>query len=134
MSNINFYKKFTNYSVRINEKEFIEVIIDEGAEITKDEVIEGTDYILSKVGSNKYPALFIAKEFSLPTKETMQYLASKDSLSYSLADAYVICSFPQKLVANFYLRVNKPARPTKFFNKVEEAENWLIEMKKIKRD
>jgi hypothetical protein len=47
---------------------------------------------------------------------------NKDSRS---ADAFVIYSLPQKLVGNFYLKVNKPPVPTRFFKTPEEAIRWL---------
>jgi hypothetical protein len=81
--------------------------------------------VLERLDSIKAPVLFIANEFSLPSKESREYLAKKESLPYSLADAYVINSFPQKIAANFYLKVNKPARPTKMFNNKEDALIWL---------
>jgi hypothetical protein len=31
----------------------------------------------------------------------------------------------QKILANFYIKINKPERPTKFFNNKDEAINWL---------
>lgn len=114
-----------NYSIFLREDNIIQIEIIESAEISIDEVIEGTDKIMRIVGDNKHPVLFIANEYSLPSKESREYLAKKESLPYSLADAYVINSFPQKLAANFYLKVNKPARPTKMFTNTEEALKWL---------
>ncbi len=118
-------KKFENYSIILREDGIVQIEIDPEAEVSVDQIIEGTNYVLGQLNSIKAPVLFIANEFSLPSKESRVYLAKKESLPYSLADAYVINSFPQKLAANFYLKVNKPARPTKMFTNSEEALNWL---------
>ena len=36
-------------------------------------------------------------------------------------------SLPQKLIANFIIRFQKPLVPTRTFSKLEEAEKWLSE-------
>jgi hypothetical protein len=118
-------KKFENYSILIREDGIVQIEIIPDSEISVDEIIEGTNFVLERLNSIKAPVLFIANEFSLPSKESREYLAKKESLPYSLADAYVINSFPQKIAANFYLKVNKPARPTKMFNNREDAIIWL---------
>lgn len=118
-------KKFENYSILIREDGIVQIEIIPDSEISVDEIIEGTNFVLERLDSIKAPVLFIANEFSLPSKESREYLAKKESLPYSLADAYVINSFPQKIAANFYLKVNKPARPTKMFNNKEDALIWL---------
>ena len=118
-------KTFKSYTVSLREDGLIQIEIQPESEVGLEEVIEGTDYIMSVVENRKFPVLFIAKEFSVPSSESREYLAKKESLPYSLADAYVIYSFPQKLIGNFYLKVNKPARPTKIFTNEEEAVKWL---------
>ncbi len=118
-------KKFTNYTVSLREDGIVQIDIDHEAEVEVEEVIEGTNYILNALKNHKAPVLFIANEFSIPSKETRDYLAKKESVPYSLADAYVIHSFSQKLVGNFYLKVNKPARPTQIFTNKDEAIKWL---------
>ncbi len=37
----------------------------------------------------------------------------------------MISDLPQKIVGNFFLKFDKPARPTKIFTKEEEAVEWL---------
>jgi len=41
------------------------------------------------------------------------------------AEAFVVNSLPTRLIANFYMKFNKPPNPTKIFNTVEKAEEWL---------
>lgn len=118
-------KQLKSYSISLREDGLVQIDINAEAEVTLEEVIEGTDYIMSVVEDRKFPVLFIAKEFSVPSSESRDYLAKKESLPYSLADAYVICSFPQKLIGNFYLKFNKPGRPTKIFTDKDEAIKWL---------
>jgi hypothetical protein len=72
-----------------------------------------------------HKSLRIAGKFTNVDMEVMKYLSRGRGTLFTLADSFVIYSLAQKILANFYLRINKPVLPTKFFNKVEEAEAWL---------
>ncbi len=45
------------------------------------------------------------------------------------ATAVVVDTLAYKLIANFYLKFNKPKRPYKVFSKEEEAIKWLKTIK-----
>ncbi len=69
--------------------------------------------------------LHIANDYVQVTEQARDYGSSEEGLRYSAAEAFVIKSLAHKLLANFYLKVNKPSVPTKFFGKKKDAENWL---------
>ena len=71
------------------------------------------------------PILSTHDSNALPSYEVRQFVAQEDANPYSAADAFIVTSLPQKLIANFYLKFNKPARPTKLFSKKEDAVKWL---------
>jgi len=80
--------------------------------------------------SKKYPLLHLVEEFVDATKEAREFSASKRGLQYSSAEAYVFNSLPYRIIANFYLKINQPAVPTKFFKTKQEAVAWLLKFKK----
>ena len=41
------------------------------------------------------------------------------------AEAFVVESLANRLIANFYIKFNRPKNPTKIFNKMESALAWL---------
>jgi hypothetical protein len=45
--------------------------------------------------------------------------------TFTIADAIIMKSMPQKIIGNFYLTFHKPIKPTKLFNNVEDAIKWL---------
>ena len=102
-------------------------------DINSDEVMDvkhiklGVEFLKEISEGNKFPLLFVVGAFSLPTDEARLYEASEESNPYASAEAYVINSLAQKLIGNFYLKFNKPVRPTKFFRNIEEAAEWLKE-------
>jgi hypothetical protein len=73
----------------------------------------------------------VAGPLSGPDLEAMNYIASEGSSPYAIAEAYVIASLSQKILAKFYLNFNKPARPTRMFGAIPEAVTWLKEQEKM---
>ena len=71
------------------------------------------------------PVLVLCKEYTNTNYELMSYISKNKNNPYSTADAFVIYSLSQKILGNFYLRINKPERPTQFFNSKEDALKWL---------
>jgi len=67
-------------------------------------------------------------EHTIADIEAVKLSCSEKGSIYKLVDAFVISSLPQKLIANFYIRVIKPVTPTRFFTKLEDAEKWLAEV------
>ncbi len=76
----------------------------------------------------KFKNLILVGEHTIADIEAVKLSCSEKGSVYKLADAFVINSLPQKLIANFYIRVVKPVTPTRFFTKPEDAEKWLAEI------
>lgn len=64
---------------------------------------------------------------TLPDNEARIASSSEAGSVYKVADAFVINSLAQRLIANFYMKINKPFVPTKFFNNEDDAVIWLKE-------
>ncbi len=71
------------------------------------------------------PLLIKVDKLTLPSAEARKYIALPESNPFAKAEAYVLQDLPQKIVGNFFLKFDKPARPTKIFTKEEEAVEWL---------
>jgi hypothetical protein len=69
--------------------------------------------------------LRIPGKFSTIDMEVMKYLAKGEGTLFTLADSFVLQSMPQRLLANFYLKINLPVVPTMFFDEVSKADKWL---------
>jgi hypothetical protein len=95
----------------------------------KEETVELVKKMVAKMGEmlnyKKAPILAIHDEYSMPKKANRDYWAKKESCPYSKAEAFMMDSTAIKLIANFYLKVNKPERPTKLFTNENEAIKWL---------
>lgn len=74
--------------------------------------------------------LKIAGKYTTVDKECREHVAKGDGARFSIAEAFIIHSMAHKIVGNFYLRVEKPQVPTKMFNNIPEAEDWLFATKR----
>lgn len=77
----------------------------------------------------KFYNLVLVGIHSLPSHKAREASTSKEGSLYKIADAFVIHSPAQKMVANFYMKFHKPCVPTKFFTDRNKAEKWLQELK-----
>lgn len=81
-------------------------------------------------GGKKIPNLVLMGKHSTADKEGRAFSVSEKGSRFRNADAFVITSLAQKIVANFYLKIEKPSVPTRFFTKEEEAVEWLSQFVK----
>jgi hypothetical protein len=115
--------------VSLRSDGIMQVMVEEGAYSTVANIRLATEAI-GKVGEGKrYPLLIIAGKDSTMDTEAMAFLANAENTPYTLAVGILIVSVSQKLLANFYLKFNKPKKATKMFTKMEEAAKWLEQFK-----
>lgn len=73
----------------------------------------------------KVPLLITLDEFAIPPVETRIFWAEKESCPFACADAYVATGIGHLIIGSFYLKINKPGRPTKIFKNQADAIEWL---------
>lgn len=111
--------------VKLREDGILQITIHDNVEVGIDICKELTNAYEKLLGNKKALLLHLVGKFVTMDKESREYSASEIGLKFSKAEAFVINSLPQKLIGNFYMRVNKPAVPTRFFDSIEKAEEWL---------
>lgn len=73
--------------------------------------------------------MFFAAENVSLSKEARDNAVKIEDQSMLGATAVVVDTLAYKLIANFYLKFNKPKRPYKVFSKEEDAIRWLKTIK-----
>ena len=58
-------------------------------------------------------------------REARQYFASKEASKLTKASAILVSSSVSKVIGNFFVGINKPPYPVKFFASESEAMEWL---------
>lgn len=75
-----------------------------------------------------FPAFVDCRGIKSISKEARDYFAKKGS-DLIIASALLYDSPVHKIIANFYLQINKPVVPSKAFTNKEEALKWLEQFK-----
>lgn len=70
--------------------------------------------------------LILADEITSFSREALDFSSGEEGLRYTIGDALVVGSLTQRLTANFYLKINKPRKPSRIFNSEPEAVKWLL--------
>ena len=90
------------------------------------EIVEIGYAFLKKNGGGKFFNVFQFDSFSDIKPEMREWSADSDGNKNTFTDAIVIESLSQKIIADFYLKFNKPTLPTKIFYSLEKAADWTL--------
>jgi hypothetical protein len=103
----------------------VQITVDPGTHVNLPNVKAQIQAIGQLNDGKRYPVLVIAGSDTTMQTDVMNYVAKENSNPFAIAEAYLISSISHKLLANFYLNFNKPARPTRVFTKEQDALKWL---------
>jgi hypothetical protein len=92
---------------------------------TLEDSIESVNAIGKITNGIPHPILKIPGKYTTVDKDTRDHVAKGDGARFSIAEAFIITSLAHKLIANFYIKIDKPQKPTRFFSTITEAEIWL---------
>jgi hypothetical protein len=112
-------------SVSLLDEGILHIHLKGGTEIELEDAVLIVEAMGKLGGEKKLPVLIDAGEFVSIDKEVRIFSASPESNIYTLADAIAYVSLAQKLIADFYIKYNKPVVPTKDFPSKEDAIEWL---------
>lgn len=70
---------------------------------------------LDEHGGGRFKNIYHFDYFSDPDPEIRVWASDENGNFYTVSDAIVIESFAQKILTDFYVRVNRPIKPTKIF-------------------
>lgn len=107
----------TSNIYKLKPKAGIELDVNDGYEMRKQFLIQSK--------GNKFAVLTDASNFFSTTSELRQLLSSKEFTDLRFATAIVTQSMASKIIGNFFIKVNKPATPTKLFSNENLAFDWL---------
>jgi len=109
---------------RLYDRNIFHAIIKKGEKVTMDMAFKGVEFV-QKNGGGKYYNIYEFDSFSEMEPELRDWASQTNDVSYTIVDAIVISSFAQKLIANFYIKYNKPPRPTRVFTSTDKAVEWI---------
>ncbi len=110
----------------------IRVMFKKNTEVTPTVFKEMFEKFNELIEGKKYPFIYYVEDSSVDfTAESREY-SKQNELSFpKICNAFVVKSIAHKLIANFYIKFNKPTFPSKLFTDFREAERWCKEQAKI---
>jgi hypothetical protein len=116
---------------RIFENRIYHLKIPRYKKVTLTFVEKGYDFI-NAAGGGRYFNIFEFSSFSDMDPEVRDWAADKTKNPNTYTDAIIVKSFAHKIIANFYLKFNRPSKPTKIFTNLESAVEWtLVQVEKF---
>jgi len=95
------------------------------AEETLETAIENIKGCAEFAGNNRLPVFIDYTNIRSITREARGYYAGEECSQVVSATAILTRNTISKVIANFYLGLNKPKNPTKLFTSKENAIKWL---------
>lgn len=113
---------------RLYEDDIYHVVVKKGEHITMDFIQLGYAF-LDENGAGRYYNIYEFGSFSDVDPKVREWMAAPPVRSYTIADAIVINSLPLKMLADFYLKFDKPVNPTRIFNSRDKALDWINKLR-----
>lgn len=111
--------------IHVFEGKIVYTRIKPNCRVTLDVVREAEAFMDSLDGEELYYVLFEYCPGADIDPEVRKRRASKGSV-YSKLDVLVISNLAQKIIADFYMKINRPKIPTRLFYSMEKAIPWII--------
>lgn len=101
------------------------VMFRKRSEITHESFRRLFDIFRDMIDGVPYSYIYYAEDSSATVTDEGRRFAKEQEYSFpKICNAVVVTNLAHKLIANFYLKFNKPYYPFKVFSKVEDAEKW----------
>lgn len=113
------------YSLYCLSKNIFKVSPVAGIELDDQDGKEIRNEILRLCPDSKFAVLVDGSNYFSTTAELRQLIASEAYTQLRFATAIVTKSMAGKIIGNFFIKVNKPASPTKIFSNEVDAFKWL---------
>jgi hypothetical protein len=119
-------KSETDFAVvSLEEDRIIRVMFKKKSEITEESFRKLFDVFQSMIEGVPYAYLYYAEDGSVTVTDDGRRFAKDEEFSFpKICNAVIVTNLAHKLIANFYLKFNKPNYPFKVFSKKEDALKW----------
>lgn len=116
----------TSYKIHTNEyPNIIKVVFEDEHDFTLADAKELLEDLKKICNGKTYPILKIPGKYSSIDSDARKFISSIEGMQCSAAEALVTSYLPHRIIGNFYMNVNKPVKPTAFFDSEEKAVVWL---------
>lgn len=117
--------------ITYDEEGLVKILIRDNADINGKDILEINEAKQKLTGDHKYVVLFVPGKKGSINREARSASSSAEVYQNAIAKAIVVSSVTNRLIATFFINMNRPPAPTKFFPDEKSAIRWLkTQMKK----
>jgi hypothetical protein len=107
------------------KKNTIRINIHEEVELNSFDILQINKAKNELANGHKHVVLFVPCEFGTITPEARKTSASEEVNRNAIAKAIVVQHLANRLIANFFIMVDRPPAPTRIFSEEKDALKWL---------
>ena|SRR3989344_5112512 len=111
--------------LRLRSDGILQINYPDYATFTVTESIESVNAIGEITKGVPHVILKVPGKYTTVDKGCRDHVSKGDGARFSIAEAFIITSLAHKIIANFYIKFEKPQKPTSFFQDIPSAEKWL---------
>lgn len=119
------YQNYEKFIFILRKDGIVHYKIKKDSMILLMDIMEHYRYFEKKYPGQQFLNIYEFEENAEIDDDARKWASDPDGNTFTIADAFVIQSMAQKLVGNFYLTFHKPIKPTRLFNRVDDAIEWL---------
>jgi len=119
-------KSETDFAVvTLGNDRIMRVMFKKKSEVNSNSFRKLFEVFHSMIEGVPYAYIYYAEDSSAIVTDDGRRFAKEEEFSFpKVCNAVIVTNLAHKLIANFYLKFNKPNYPFKVFGKLEEAEKW----------
>jgi hypothetical protein len=119
-------KSETDFAVvSLGNDGIIRVMLKKKCEVTQESFRKLFEVFKAMIDGVPYAYIYYAEDSSSTVTDDGRRFAKDEEFSFpKICNAVIVTNLAHKLIANFYLKFNKPNYPFKVFSKMEDAEKW----------
>ena len=117
------------YYTWMDDSGIAKTVVKANSSIVIDDAIANSKVVNSLEGEHKFPLLVDSRKIKSITKEARDFYTIKDRETRVTAFAILCSSSVSKVIANFFIGINKPAVPVRLFTDESKAIDWCKKMK-----
>jgi hypothetical protein len=117
---------FEGYTIFKRRDGIVQIHFQAGFNIDIDDAKQIVETIRHIKGNEKCLFLVVFEDDNTFSLETREYISSNAVSEIIKADAFVIKGLALEILGKGYLKINKPARPTRLFKSAAIAAMWLL--------
>lgn len=121
--------KLTHAEISYLHNDIFQLVFEDDYEIELEDAIEIDKAFIELLKGKEFSVLVDTQQrFSSITNEARNFFANDpEILPFRKKIAIIVDNIPTKLLANFFIRFNKPQTPARLFVNYDKAVSWLEE-------